>query len=415
MSAKRLLITALLLFLLTATSHGQETEETRRLMVFYEILPGTGLSERETVLIYETLLIELSDASERMAVKEYTGQSIPTSDEEKNRAAEQLEADSWLHVRISGNTDLVTMHIRALDMLSGRVVIEETIEKELLRGIRDLQRQFWQELSTSLADYFASAISRDMNRGTLVFEGIPGTRILGSAWKRTKVDPQGQVSIPVPLPATVPFRATKPGFFPIEGQVYMDQMEKLVVLEQQRGARAAFDVYLNNMSYPGVNFTYFFVPDSIFGRAGILTYLVGLVLDDRDGESESIFTGHSLNNITMSLGFFLNDADRYFRPYFALGATWRFVTAEGYWGLEPIAPFAARPILGFEYARNQKIKLFAEYAPYFYWAPKRNLFELTLPLDRDLAFLFIPKQDDLVEWAWVWEIVVFNVGVRIRI
>ena len=103
------------------------------------------------------------------------------------------------------------------------------------------------------------------------------------------------------------------------------------------------------------------------------------------------------------------------RPYLGLGGTWRFVTADGYWGLEPASPFAAQPLLGFEYAQNQKFKIYAEYAPYFYWAPKRNLFLLSLPLDRDVSFIPFPIRDDLVDWAWVWEIFVFNVGMRIRL
>jgi hypothetical protein len=117
----------------------------------------------------------------------------------------------------------------------------------------------------------------------------------------------------------------------------------------------------------------------------------------------------------MAFGFFFNDPDRYFRPYFALGAAWRFITAQGYWGLDPVSPAAAQPILGIEYARSQKIKMFAEYAPYFHWAPERDPFEKSLPLDRELAFRFFPDKGEATDWAIVWEILVFNVGVRIRL
>jgi hypothetical protein len=415
MPGKRLLITALLLFLLASASHTQQQEETRRLMVFYEVAADAELAEREAVLMYETLLLELSDASERIAVKEYGGQYLPASDEEKNTAAEELAADSWLQVAVGGNMDLLRVEVRALDMLSGRIILEQTIEKELLRGIRDLQRQFWKEVTNPLAEYFTSAISKDMNRGTLVFEGLPGTRISGSAWNRVKIDEQGRVSVPVPLPATLPYRATKPGVFPVEGQLYMDQMTKVLRLDQQPAARLALDVYLINMSYPGAGLIYFFVPDSVFGRAGFLTYLIGISLNDSPDDSESIFASSTLSTVSMAFGFFFNDPDRHFRPYFALGAAWRFITAQGYWGLDPVSPIAAQPILGIEYARSQKIKMFAEYAPYFHWAPERDPFEKSLPLDRNLAFRFFPEEGDVMDWAVVWEIFVFNVGVRIRL
>jgi hypothetical protein len=198
----------------------------------------------------------------------------------------------------------------------------------------------------------------------------------------------------------------------------MDQPEKLISLEQKLAARMAFDVFLNNMSYPGFNFMYFLVPDTIFARVGILTYLIGFVLDEQDGEAVSMFTSHTLNTFGFSFGFFVNDPDRTFRPYFSLGGAWRIITAKGYWGLEPAAPFATQPVLGFEYSRNRKYKVYAEYAPNFYFAPERYLFALSLPSEHGggkLPFRFFPKSGDPGDWAVIWEIFVFNVGIRIRI
>jgi len=402
--------------LLGAQETGGEGEETRRLLVFFEMLPGGQLSQREQDLLYETLLIKLSDTTPRIAVKEYEGFSIPPTDSEKNDAAEKVEADSWLQVTVSGNSEAVVIEARSLDMLSGQIAYAVSLEKELRRGIRDLEHQFWDEVITATAEYYETAFSKDITGGTLVFEGLPGTRIRGSAWRRLKIDTSGRVSTGVPLPATLPFRATKPGFFPIEGQIYMDQTSKIVPLEQIPGARLAFDFFLGNMSYPGIQLNYFFVPDAVFGRIGILSYLIGFVLDDADRFDDSnMFVSHTLNNFNLSFGFYFNAPDRYFRPYSALGAVWRFVTASGYWGLEPIAPFALQPLMGCEYGRGGKLKVFAEYSPYFYWAPERYLFALSLPEDRKPSFLFFPFQKDLVDWAVVWEIFVFQVGVRWRL
>ena len=411
-----LLILLLLAPFLGAQETGGEGEETRRLLVYFEMLPGGQLSEREQDLLYETLLIKLSDATPRIAVKEYGGSSVPPTDTEKNDAAEKLEADSWLHVTVSGTSEAVVLEVRSLDMLSGQIAYAVTLEKELRRGIRDLERQFWDEVTIATAEYYETAFYKDTTGGTLVFEGLPGTRIRGSAWKSLKIDTSGQVSTGVPLPATLPFRATKPGYLPIEGQIYMDQTSKMVPLEQVPGARLALDFFLGNMSYPGIQLNYFFVPDAVFARIGILSYLIGFVLDDADRFDDSgMFVSHTLNNFNLSLGFYFNAPDRYFRPYFALGAVWRFITASGYWGLEPIAPFALQPVMGCEYGRGRKLKVFAEYSPYFYWAPERYLFELSLPEDRNPSFLYFPFRDDLVDWAVAWEIFVFQVGVRWRL
>jgi len=392
-----------------------DIEEIRRLVLYFEIGAGSEFTTQQQSLLYESLLSNLSNASEKVALLESRDERVPLDDQEKTSAAENIGADSWLHLVVSGNFESIGIQARCLDLLNGIIAFELDLEKEIIRGTRELGLLMWREVEDAVGDYFDRALNMENRIGDLTFQALPGTRIQGIGRGRLKTTEQGIATAQVALPSTIPFRATKPGYFPVEGQVYVDQTEKVISLEQELAARIALNVYLHNMSYPGFDLMYFFIPDTLFGRVGFLTYLVGFVLDDGDEESGSVFTGHTLNNFSLSLGFFFSDPDRPFRPYFALGAAWRLVTANGYWGLEPVAPFAAQPVLGWEYARSQKIKIFAEYAPYFYWVPERYLFDLSLPPDRDLAFLFIPRRDDLVDWAWVWEILVFNVGVRIRL
>jgi hypothetical protein len=341
--------------------------------------------------------------------------AIPEEDQGKIHAAENISADSWLHVAVDGDFELLNLQVRCLDLINGLTAFELDIEKELLRGTRELGLLLWTEVEEAVGEYFDTALSLENRFGDLIFQALPGTRILGLGPRRFKTDEDGSATTEVALPSTIPFRATKPGYMPIEGQIYMDQTEKVVSLDQKLAARMALDVYLNNMSFPGIDFIYFFIPDAFFARISLLTYLIGFVMDDRGLESESFFVSRSLNNFSLALGFFANDPDKNFRPYFALGAVWRFITAEGYWGLEPVAPFAAQPILGCEYSQGQKVKLYAEYAPYFYFAPDRGLFSLSVPLDHDIAFIYLPILDNQVDWAWIWEIFVFNVGVRIRL
>jgi hypothetical protein len=420
MRRKLLILLGLLSFTvaLGAQEEGVGQGPTRRLLVYFQLVPGSDLSEREGVLLYETLLIELADASQKLAVKDFREAEIPPSDIEKTETAEQRKADCWLEVVVSGNTDVLQIQVRSLDMLSGQLVLDETLEKELRRGIRDLQRLFWADVTAPLADYYSTAFSKDVSEGTLVFEALPGTRIGGSAWKKLQVDAEGQTSVQVPLPATLPYRATKPGYWPVEGEIYMDQTRKVLALEQERGVRFALDVYLQNLSYPGFDFMYFFVPDTVFARIGFLTYLLGIVFDDREDSRDSIFVSHSLNNIVLSAGTYLNAPDRVFRPYLAAGCLLRLVTAKGYWGLEPIAPLALQPVFGLEYGRSPRFKLYAEYAPYIYWVPDRFLFALSIPEDRNIKFLVMPLEKnvgDSVRWAWIWEAVLFQVGLRVRL
>jgi hypothetical protein len=410
-----------MLFLITGLVFGQKTievKEIRRLLLYFDTDAGAEFTDQQKTLLYESLVASLSDSSDKVALLEYRDHGIPEGDQQKSTVAEKNGADAWLHVTVGGNFETATIQARCLDLLNGITVFDLEIEKQLIRGTRELGLLFWNETEAAVADYFDRALNMESVLGDLSFQALPGTRIRGIGRGRLKTTENGSATAEVALPSTIPFRATKPGYLPIEGQIYMDQPEKLISLEQKLAARMAFDVFLNNMSYPGFNFMYFLVPDTIFARVSILTYLIGFVLDEQDGEAVSMFTSHTLNNFGFSFGFFFNDPDRTFRTYFALGGAWRIITAKGYWGLEPAAPFAAQPILGFEYSRNRKYKVYAEYAPNFYFAPERYLFALSLPSEHGggkLPFRFFPKSGDPGDWAVIWEIFVFNVGIRIRI
>jgi hypothetical protein len=166
---------------------------------------------------------------------------------------------------------------------------------------------------------------------------------------------------------------------------------------------------LNNFNFPGFDFTYFIVPEMVFAKTGILTYLIGFVLEG-DGDRE-VFVSFTLNHYNLAMGFYFNPPDRYFRPYFSAGAFWRIITARGYWGLEPIAPFGLQPILGFEYSRQPRYKFYFEYAPMVHWTGNID--------DTFLFILSIPSRDEFsgylpLPWS-VINILNFKLGMRMRL
>jgi hypothetical protein len=412
-------ITALFLLLFPiAFGVSQKTmdiEEVRRLLLYFEIESGADFTPNQRTLLYESLIASLSNASQRVALLENPETDIPADDQGKSAVATDLGADSWLHVVVGGDLEEVSVQARCLDLINGITAFELDLDKELIRGTRELGLLMWKEVGESAGAYFDRALNMENQLADLTFQALPGTRIQGISRRRLKTSEDGVATAVVALPSTIPFRATKAGYLPVEGQIYIDQPEKIVALDQQIAARIAINAYLNNMCYPGIDLLYFLVPDAVFGRIGVLTYLVGFALEDTEGNTREILTGHTLNNFNLAFGFFFNAPDRDFRFYFALAAVWRFVTTTGYWGLEPIAPFAAQPTLGWEYARNQKFKLYAEYAPYFYVAPERGLFALSLPDSDRVPFIFFPLRENIVDWAVIWELAVFNVGIRWRL
>jgi hypothetical protein len=373
MRAHRLVVAAVLcLFSGACLLRGEaqksiDIEEVRRLVLYFEIEAGADFTPQQGTLLYESLVTSLSDSSDRVALLEYRDQSIPGGDQEKSTMAEDIGADSWLHVTVGGDFESAHLQVRCLDLLNGIIAFELDLQKELLRGTRELGTLFWNEVQEAAREYFERALNLENRIGDLTFQALPGTRIQGVGDRPLKITDDGTAAAEVALPSTIPFRATKPGYWPVEGQIYMDQPEKSVVIEQTPGDRVALDFYLNNFNFPGFDFTFFLVPEMVFAKTGILTYLIGFVLEGGGDSDSEVLVSFSLNHYNLAMGFYLNAPDRYFRPYFAAGAFWRIITARGYWGFEPIAPFGLQPILGFEYSRQHRYKLFFEYAPMVHW------------------------------------------------
>ncbi len=400
------------LFLLTAfcgiAQNSVDLDEIRRLVLFFETAPDSQFTPQQQTLLYESLIAKLSNASEKVALLGHRETVIPGDDQIKTAVAERIGADSWLYVAIGGDFETAYLEARCLDLLNGIIAFELDLEKETIRGTRELGLLFWHEVQDEVRSYFERALNIENTTGDLTFQAVPGTRIRGLGRKRLKTEENGAATAQVPLPSTTRFRATRPGYWPVEGQIYMDQPEKTVILEQAPGSRASLDFYLNNCNFPGFDFNFFLLPDMAFVRAGILTYLFGFILEDDESD---FFVSYTLSRFNLGGGFFLNAPDRFFRPYFAAGAFLRIITARGYWGLEPISPFGIQPIIGFEYSRQPRYKLFFEYAPVAYWTGDLDstlLFLLSLPANNDFSG-YLP-----LNWC-VINLANFKLGLRIRL
>jgi len=414
MRVHRLAAAALLCLFSGACLQAQKSidiKEVRRLVLYFEIDSAGEFTPQQGTLIYESLVASLSNSSDRVALLEYRDQDIPVGDQEKSTVAEDVGADSWLYVTVGGDFASADVQVRCLDLLNGIIAFELDLQKEILRGTRELEMLFWNEVEEATREYFERALNLENRIGDLTFQALPGTRIQGVGRRPMKTAEDGTAVAEVALPSTIPFRATKPGYWPVEGQVYMDQPEKSVVLEQTPGDRIALDFYLNNFNFPGFDFTFFLVPEMVFAKTGILTYLIGFVLEGGGYSDSEVFVSYSLNHYNLAVGFYLNAPDRYFRPYFSAGVFWRIITARGYWGFEPIAPFGLQPILGFEYSRRHRYKLFFEYAPMVYWTGNSDdtfLFLLSIPSNNDFSGYLNAR------WC-VISIINFKLGLRVRL
>jgi hypothetical protein len=194
----------------------------------------------------------------------------------------------------------------------------------------------------------------------------------------------------VQLPLTLSIRARHRGFYPLEDKSYVTQELTTLELEQKKGTRFAFDFYLNNVIFPGFEFSWFPMPNFLFVRGGFTTYLAGLLFS-RDSY-RSLFVSETLNLLDLGAAAYLNEADRNLRAYAGLGGFLRLVTAKGFFGLEPIAPGGLQAILGIEYSRRLKQRFYLEFDPLLYFTSDAQLLIASLPSEQSrTGYAFFDK------------------------
>jgi hypothetical protein len=382
--AAALILALLALGLLRAEAQEpQPGEETRRLLLLFETAADAKLSQQEQLMLYESLLVQVGNASRKVAILEARGRRLPASDADRSKLARSLGGDSWLRVTVSGDLSSLGVAASSYDLLVSQTVFQLDFRKPLTRGAVDLERGFWSEVLTATADYYSQAAAAKSLPGEVVFRALPGTKIAVAGAQSLLADMEGQASMRVQLPLTLSVRARRQGFYPLEQKFYVSQELTTLELEQKRGTRFAFDFYLNNVVFPGFEFLYFPMPNFLFVRGGFTTYLAGLIFSgDRD---QSLFLSETLNLLDLGAAVYLNDADRNLRAYAGLGGFLRLVTAKGYFGLEPIAPGGLQAILGIEYSRRLKQRFYLEFDPLMYFTSDTQLLIASFPPEQKLV------------------------------
>ena len=366
-------------------------EETRRLLLCFELASGAKFSQEEELLLYESLLVKVGSASRKVAVLEAPGRKPPATDAERSTLARSLGGDSWLRVQVSGDMSSVNVGVSSYDLLVSQTVFQFELRKSLARGAADLERGFWNEVLQAAADYYSQAAAAKSLPGQVVFQALPGTKIAVTGAESLLADADGRASMQVQLPQTLLIRARRRGFYPLENKFYVTQELTTLELEQARGTRFAFDAYLNNVIFPGFEFSWFPMPNTLFVRGGFTTYLAGLLFSG-DNRQTSLFVSRTLNLLDLGFGAYLNDADRNLRAYAGLGGFLRLVTTKGYFGLEPIAPGGLQAFLGIEYSRRLKQRFYLEFDPLLYFTSDTLLLIGSFPDNQKLGgYAFFDK------------------------
>jgi hypothetical protein len=267
---------------------GRNAEPPRRLLLFFETEGGAQLSASERMLLYESLLIKLGRASERIAVLEYENPEAPGSDELRNTAAESRRADSWVLVTVGGRWPQLTVVSRAYDLVRAEPAFDLSFEATVRRGAVELERHFWDPVTEAAAGTLSGtgkAVARTVSREQMTIKAVPGTRIKGLDEEPVEIGDNGETTLEALLPATFSLRATKLGYDPIDRDYYVEPGIGVLDLAQERGSRWAFSFYLQMMNYPGFDASFYPVPDFYWVKLGFNTFLVGLVLAEEREQS----------------------------------------------------------------------------------------------------------------------------------
>jgi hypothetical protein len=381
-----------LAFRLPAEEPTPPEERTRRLLLFFELEPQANFSQEEELLLYESLLVRLGSASRKVAIKEYPSRAPSASDRERTTLARSLGADSWLRVDLTGTWLSVGLRVSSYDLIGQALAFAFELRKPMRRGAVDLERDFWDEVSAAIDGYYSQAAANRTVSGEVLFQARPGTRIIGAGPGPLLADAEGLARAAVQVPTTLSVRATRPGLFPVEGKYYLSLEQTTVKLEQAPGARFAIEAYLNNLIFPGFEFSYYLIPGLFYARTGLTTYLFGLLLTDSGSEAaDSLLVSRALNLLDLGIGTYLNDADRDLRVYAGLGAFLRLITTLVHVGLEPIAPWGLQAALGLEYSRHPGRRFYLEFTPLLYFTSRPDLMLASFSPNYSLAgYAFLP-------------------------
>ena len=347
----------------------------RRVLLVFDFEPGAAYTQIEQRLLYESLLQALTGASERLLVLEWDGEAL-ADERARSDAALERACDGWVAVRMDGSFQAAAYRLEAYDLATRKRVAQGEYAREPPLRLRDLESRFWDEAVAGLADGFAS-----VEYGTrVVLRGTPGTAVAGLAAAPLALEQDGELALVLPNPSVYSFRATHPRHNPVNRTFILGDEPLEIELEQQPAPRFFAEGYLVSLSAPGIGAAWYLLPNRLYLRADLSSYLLGLYFAfGRDEEDPPLLQSRPLSTLHLGAGSYLNRPEARVRLYGGAAAVLRIVHARGLFGLEPIAPLAAELTLGTEVAAWRRLNLYIEAAPTWYFSRDPELLASSYP------------------------------------
>jgi hypothetical protein len=411
----RRLLTVFLLFagLLLPVAPQVSVEVPRRLVLFFEVGEGSSLSSRDLILLYDSLLVKLSTATEDVVVLEQVDvATAPRTQTQYAEGTRRLGGDAWLRVKVTGDMQTLSIEAESYDLINDRKVLHTAFEETEPRG---LDRRFWDDITSKVAGRYEKTpqrfVGRVLSAGEVILHAKPGTRIGGLSEEPLITDGDGEVRVSLLQFGTYTLDATLEGYYPLTRTFFLKDKKTTIDLEQKESSQVAAELYLNKMAYFGVEGLYYLYPDLLFVKIGVNTFLFSIALEDKDEYGWERERSFPLSHLNSLIGLYMARPDQFLRPYAALGLFAR-ITHIPHNGLaiDPVSPWGFQGSLGVEISPHLQRRWFFELRPLAYFTRYPRIFEFSYASSSDSS-----RSPFLYAGNFVFDVLNINVGVRLRL
>ena len=372
-----------LLFILAgaaAVSAQASPTPSARTLLYVDQEPDGSLTADQLLMISRSVLVALRSGVPGLQIAELPSGSLsPASADLLAQQASEAGAVFWIWLHASADSSTLSFRARGYDRSSLQTAFDQSIQREGGFSAASLGSETWADLVDLLrpklppASVPPTAVSSQPRKAAVTVHAEPGTVITGPRGTRATADSSGVARLELAAPAEYTFRSTRLGFYAETDRLFLSEDQDLV-LHQASASRWALDASMLQMAYPGVDVSYLIVPNWIYAKLGLTTYLLGLAFSDTQ-----VVTSNPLTNIVLQAGSYLRREDVVFRPYVNLGVFVRFVHDPGTLvGIDPLSWGGLQASLGTEIGSNPRGRLFVEFQPMLYVTNLPNLLEAAL-------------------------------------
>ena len=350
----------------------------RKLLVSVTYPQGYDLSAEERARVSRSLLVALAQA-EGLRIVEYTGEP-PESRKRWGEEAVKAGADCWLSIVFDDDRAKPTLRLLSYDIALGKKSIEKAVSLPSPLSESGVSNAVWEETVSLVAEqYFAvdpaALASLVLGKAALTFNAMPDTQITGLPGNPVKTGPDGAAVVEVPIPATYSIRLTRQLFFPVDMDLYVDSSMVIPVV-QESGSRLALDFTLVNNFFPGIAAAFFPVPNYVFLKVGVDSFLVGLAADEN-----TAFYSLPLTTVIFQAGSFFTPEESVPRFYITLGAFLRIAHLEDEpFIIDSLAPGGGQLVVGAEIGPTPRHRFFLEYSAVRYFTDFPYLLQAALSI-----------------------------------